>query len=164
LSLFGLRRLLEFGRQNSVRHLVLIRTKDVAQTTIVKNTFPKNIKLAVVTPVSTWPVWGDPTRLHQALLNICVNDRDAMPGGGLLTICVENREFDEKLKDLDPQGMTGPGVVIKVADPGTGLAPEIVDRVFEPFFTTKDCGKGIGIGLPTVLSIVKSHAGCIDLQ
>jgi PAS domain S-box-containing protein len=130
---------------------------------IIKNTFPKNIKLELVTPKDAWPILGDPTQLHQALLNLCVNARDAMAGGGTLTISVENSQLEEQHAALNPQVKTGPCVVFTVTDSGKGIPPEIVDRVFEPFFTTKDSGKGTGIGLTTVLSIVKSHGGVVNL-
>lgn len=135
--------------------------KEVAY--IIKNTFPKNIKLELITPVNAWPILGDPTQLHQALLNLCVNARDAMAGGGTLTISVENSQLEEQDAALNRQVKTGPCVVITVTDSGKGIPPEIVDRVFEPFFTTKDSGKGTGIGLTTVLSIVKSHGGVVKL-
>jgi PAS domain S-box-containing protein len=130
---------------------------------IIKNTFPKNIKLELITPKNAWPILGDPTQLHQALLNLCVNARDAMAGGGTLTISVENSQLEEQHAALNRQVKTGPCVVFTVTDSGKGIPPEIVDRVFESFFTTKESGKGTGIGLTTVLSIVKSHGGVVNL-
>jgi len=131
---------------------------------IIKNTFPKNIKLELIIPVNVWPILGDPTQIHQALLNLCVNARDAMAGGGTLTISVENSRLEEQHAALNRKVKAGPCVLITVTDSGKGIPPEIVDRVFEPFFTTKDPGKGTGIGLTTVLSIVKSHGGVINLS
>jgi PAS domain S-box-containing protein len=136
--------------------------KEVAS--IIKNTFPKNIKLELITPVNAWPILGDPTQLHQALLNLCVNARDAMAGGGTLTISVENSQLEEQYAALNRKVKAGPCVVITVTDTGKGIPPKIVDRVFEPFFTTKDSGEGTGIGLTTVLSIVKSHGGVVNLS
>jgi PAS domain S-box-containing protein len=130
---------------------------------IIRSTFPKNIILELITPVNAWPVLGDPTQLHQAFLNLCVNARDAMAGGGTLTISVENSQLEERHAALNRQMKPGPCVVITVTDTGKGIPSEILDRIFEPFFTTKDSGKGIGIGLTIVLSIVKSHGGVVSL-
>lgn len=131
---------------------------------IIQETFPKGIRLKVEQNNTLWSVSGDPTQLHQALLNLCVNARDAMPKGGTLRLGVENKVFDESYAAMNPEARPGPYVVIKVTDSGTGIRPEIKDKIFDPFFTTKEVGKGTGLGLSTVLAIVKSHQGFIQLS
>lgn len=105
---------------------------------------------------------GDPTQLHQILLNLCVNARDAMPHGGSLILTVENVVVDEQYAAMNLQAKAGQYVCINVTDSGTGIPPAILGKIFEPFLTTKDVGKGTGLGLSTVMAIVKSHHGFIN--
>jgi PAS domain S-box-containing protein len=122
------------------------------------DTFMKNI--AVRTNVSgDVTVLGDATQLHQVLINLCVNARDAMPEGGTLTITASNQPVAKGGDDGDPSIPAGDYVVIHVGDSGTGIPPGLVDRIFEPFFTSKPTGKGTGLGLSTSLAIVRSHGG-----
>ena len=130
---------------------------------IIKDTFPKDIRLEFSIPVDTWTVLGDPTQLHQILLNLCVNARDAMPNGGTLAIGVENCVFDEQYAAMNLQTKPGRYVCISATDTGTGIPPEILDKIFDPFFTTKELNKGTGLGLSTVMAIVKSHEGTINV-
>lgn len=136
-----------------VRHLI----KDVEK--IANETFLKNIQITTSVPRNLWTITGDPTQLHQVLINLCVNARDAMPHGGELKISAENILIDEQFAGLLPDAAPGPHVRIQVEDTGSGMPPEVLDRIFEPFFTTKEVGKGTGLGLPTSLAIVKSHGG-----
>ncbi len=136
-------------------------TQDIKK--IVRETFPKNIEFVLETGRDLWPVVGDPTQLHQVLMNFCVNARDAMPDGGKLTLSVENVVLDEVYAGMNPDCNPGAYVMVKVADTGTGIPPEIRDKIFEPFFTTKELGRGTGLGLSTVAAIVKSHGGFINL-
>ncbi|HTD68274.1 MAG TPA: ATP-binding protein, partial [Candidatus Limnocylindria bacterium] len=110
------------------------------------------------------PIRGNPTQLHQVLLNLCVNARDAMPNGGQLRIETES----VVLKDFDTrwhrESVTGQYVRIVVSDTGHGIPPSIMEKLFEPFFTTKELGSGTGLGLSTVLGIVKHHGGFLDVQ
>jgi len=131
---------------------------------LVKNTFPKDIRLRFSSPDDTWTIVGDPTQVHQILLNLCVNARDAMPNGGTLTISVENRVLDEHYAAMNLQGKAGRYVKIAVTDSGTGIPPAILAKIFDPFFTTKELNKGTGLGLSTVMSIVKSHKGIINVS
>src|SRR5439155_13893487 len=108
-------------------------------------------------------VMGDATQLHQVLLNLCVNARDAMPKGGALLIQAENIVVDRKQVRMHPQPISGPYVVVSVSDTGVGIPPELQDRIFEPFFTTKEQDQGTGLGLSTVISIVKSHQGFVEV-
>jgi PAS domain S-box-containing protein len=140
------------------RHLVL----EVAQ--VIKQTFPKSIE--IYTEISTktlWLVKADPTQLHQVLMNLAVNARDAMPNGGKLTISAENRLIDQNYAQMYLDVHEGGYVVITVSDIGTGIPPEILDRIFDPFFTTKEIGQGTGLGLSTVLGIIKNHGGFLQV-
>jgi PAS domain S-box-containing protein len=130
---------------------------------IIKDTFPKDIRLKFVIPNDIWTILGDPTQIHQILLNLCVNARDAMPNGGNLTVRVENSVLDEQYAAMNIQAKPGRYVNIGVTDSGTGMTKDIIDKIFEPFFTTKDLNKGTGLGLSTVMAIVKSHEGLINV-
>jgi CheY-like chemotaxis protein len=131
---------------------------------IVHETFPKSVKFEFHLPDDLWTIIGDPTQIHQVLLNLCVNARDAMPKGGTLAIHMENVMFDEVYAGMNLEARPGPYVCIKVEDTGTGIPKEIQDKIFDPFFTTKALGKGTGLGLSTTLAIVKSHGGFINYQ
>ncbi len=130
---------------------------------VIRETFPKSIDVSTSIPPSLWTIYGDATQLHQVLMNLCVNARDAMPNGGTLTICAENFLVDENYARMHLDAQVGAYVAITVADTGVGIAPEIIDRIFEPFYTTKEFGKGTGLGLSTVLGIVKSHGGFVSV-
>ncbi len=136
-----------------VKHLL----KDIEK--IANDTFPKNIQIRSIIPNELWTIMGDPTQLHQVLLNLCVNARDAMPNGGTLTISAENVNLDEHYAGLNPDAHPGAYSVLQIADSGTGMPPGIIEKIFDPFFTTKEIGKGTGLGLSTSLAIVKSHGG-----
>jgi PAS domain S-box-containing protein len=131
--------------------------------TIIRDTFPKNIRRDVFFPEEAWTIQGDPTQLHQILLNLCVNARDAMPDGGSLSISVENVHLDDQYVAMNVQAKPGKYVIINVTDSGEGIPAEILDKIFDPFFTTKEVGKGTGLGLSTVMAIVKSHGGFVNV-
>ena len=126
---------------------------------IVRDTFPKNIRITSGIPNDLWTILGDATQLHQVLLNLCVNARDAMPGGGKIIISAENLVVDEHYAGMNPDSVTGAYILLHVEDTGTGIAPEHIERIFDPFFTTKEIDKGTGLGLSTTAAIVKSHGG-----
>jgi PAS domain S-box-containing protein len=130
---------------------------------IIRETFPKSIQLKTQLPKNLWIVSADVTQLHQVLLNLCVNARDAMPGGGMLTLSAENVMVDENYARMQSQAKVGPHIAITITDAGTGIPPHVIDKIFDPFFTTKEVGKGTGLGLSTVHSIVKSHGGFINV-
>ncbi len=130
---------------------------------IAVDTFPKSIEVQVDCVKNAWLLHGDPTQIHQVVMNLCVNARDAMPGGGRLELKLENVRLDETYAQMHPDARPGPHVCIAVGDQGTGIPPEIRDRIFEPFFTTKETGRGTGLGLSTVRGIVRSHGGFINL-
>lgn len=158
------RQVLTFARGDEGRRIpidVAGLVRDVRK--IVQDTFPKDIRFNLVLPEGLWTVLGDPTQLHQVLMNLCVNARDAMPEGGTLTITLENTVLDEVYAGINPQARPGPYVVIVVEDTGVGIPSKLQDRIFEPFFTTKEVGKGTGLGLSTSLSIVTRHGGFINV-
>ncbi len=145
---------------------VLMQPKHLLQDmeSLVRQTFPKTIRLERDLPADLWPVQGNPTQLHQVLLNLCVNARDAMPQGGTLRLRAENRVLDAAAASALPGARPGAYLAIEVGDSGTGIPPEILARVWEPFFTTKEEGKGTGLGLATVRGIVANHDGFITLD
>jgi PAS domain S-box-containing protein len=128
---------------------------------MARETFPKNISIEVRVADDLGMIVGDATHLHQAILNLCVNARDAMPAGGVLMLGAENIMVDEKTAREVPGGKAGPHVCLCVADTGEGIPRESIDRIFEPFFTTKAPGKGTGLGLSTVMGIARSHGGFV---
>jgi PAS domain S-box-containing protein len=131
---------------------------------IAAETFPRTITIEREIETGLWPIQGDPTQLHQVLLNLAVNARDAMPHGGSLTFGAANLVIDEQYVRTSAEATPGQHVVISVADTGVGIPPDILPRIFEPFFTTKPVGEGTGLGLSTVHAIVKSHGGFITVQ
>ncbi len=131
---------------------------------IAVETFPKNIRIESEAAADLLLVRGDATQLHQALMNLCINARDAMPEGGRLTLSARNVDLDRKAAAAVPAGRPGSFVCLAVVDTGTGIAPEIRDRIFEPFFTTKAVGQGTGLGLATVLGVARNHAGFLRLE
>ncbi len=130
---------------------------------IAKETFPRNIEIRNNTPKDLWTISGDATQLHQVIMNMCVNARDAMPEGGVLSISAENFLIDENYPRIHAEAKAGSYIMISISDTGAGIPPEILDRIFEPFFTTKEHGKGTGLGLSTSLAIVRSHGGFINV-
>jgi hypothetical protein len=131
---------------------------------LIQETFPKNIQLHVNVPQNLWQVLGDATQIHQALMNLCVNARDAMSYGGTLTLAAENLTLDEAFAAMMSGAKPGPYVCVSVTDTGMGIPPENLDRIFDPFFTTKEIGKGTGLGLATVLGIARGHGGFVRVN
>jgi two-component system, cell cycle sensor histidine kinase and response regulator CckA len=131
---------------------------------IVQQTLPKSIEIDTDIAADLWTVLGDMTQLHQVLMNLCVNARDAMPQGGTLSIQATNCSIDETFARNHLDATVGNYVAITVADTGTGIQPQLLHRIFDPFFTTKEIGKGTGLGLSAVMGIIKSHDGFLDVQ
>ncbi|KAF3885691.1 MULTISPECIES: hybrid sensor histidine kinase/response regulator [Nostocales] len=131
---------------------------------IIKQTFPKSIEVRTnATAQNLWAIASNATQLHQVLMNLCINARDAMPNGGILEISAKNIWIDGRYARMNIEAKEGLYVVITVSDTGCGMEREILERIFEPFFTTKEVGKGTGLGLSTVMGIVKSHGGFINV-
>jgi PAS domain S-box-containing protein len=131
---------------------------------IIGQTFPKNISVTVASQPDLWLLMGDRTQIHQVLLNLCVNARDAMPKGGELTLRVSMTKLTEPMPALPTPAQPGPYIVFEVADNGCGIATADRERIFDPFFTTKEVGKGTGLGLSTALGIVQSHHGVVIVE
>lgn len=130
---------------------------------IAEETFPKSVAIRTNYPEDLWTIVADPTQLHQVLLNLCINSRDAMPTGGTLTLALENFEVDDHYVSMIPGAKAGPHVLLQVRDSGMGIPSDIIDKIFDPFFTTKELGQGTGLGLSTAIGIVKSHGGFMEV-
>ncbi len=140
-----------------VKHLLL----EIQQ--IAARTFPKSIKFYTDISSTLWTVLADATQLHQVLMNLVINARDAMPDGGTLSICAENLFIDEHYARMNLDACVGPYIAITISDTGVGMSEEILERIFEPFFTTKEVGKGTGLGLSTVMGIIRSLGGFVKV-
>jgi PAS domain S-box-containing protein len=140
-----------------VKHIV----KDLVS--VLQETLPKSISLKYDVGTGPWLIAADPTQIHQVLMNVCLNARDAMPDGGVLRMGVENVHIDESYARMNPEAKPGGYVQLTVEDTGTGMSAETVKRIFDPFFTSKALGHGTGLGLSTALTIVKSHGGFINV-
>ncbi len=145
---------------------VLLQPRHIINEVVrmLQDTLPKSITIKQSLPANLWAVSGDTTQLYQVIMNLCVNARDAMPDGGLISLKAENTSVDEHQSKSFLDARLGDFVVIRVKDNGTGIPAEIRSKIFEPFFTTKVQGQGSGLGLATVLGIVKSHDGFIDFE
>lgn len=130
---------------------------------MLRTILPKLIALRTEVAVDVWPVIGDSTQLSQVVMNLCVNARDAMPDGGVLDLTVENKRLNGDAAALCPGAKPGRYVLLAVADTGTGIPPEVQEKMFDPFFTTKPFGQGTGLGLSTTLGIVRSHHGFVNV-
>lgn len=162
-----IKQVLSFARGISGQRVVLQPKHLIREVIrIAEETFPKSIRIEQRLPTDLWTINGDATQLHQVLLNLCVNARDAMPQGGRLTITAENQPLDELYARMLKKDGAGSGnfVVITITDSGAGIPPAIIDRIFDPFFTTKEPGKGTGLGLATTQSIVTAHGGFITVE
>jgi len=143
-----------------------VQPRDIVKETlaIMRETFPRNIVIQERCSSDLRSVLADGTQLHQVVLNLCVNARDAMPNGGTLTLTAANVELDEPDVRGHERAAPGPHVVLAVEDTGHGISPEVIERVFDPFFTTKDAGSGTGLGLSTASGIVRAHGGFMSVR
>ena len=132
-------------------------------TQIIGQTFPKDIGIVLDAKDDVWPIMGDKTQIHQVLLNLCINARDAMPHGGKLTLETRNVILDESYAAVHSDVRAGNYVLIAVSDTGVGIPESIRDRVFDPFFSTKEVGRGTGLGLSMVYGFVKQSDGHIKV-
>jgi PAS domain S-box-containing protein len=159
------KQLLTFGRGVEGNRIILQLKHLLVETgKMAQETFPRNITVDCKTDRKLWSIKGDPTQLHQVLMNLCVNARDAMPEGGKLSISAENVTLDGSQVAKKPEARPGAYLRLRIQDTGQGIPSEIIDRIFEPFFTTKGEDRGTGLGLSTVLGIVKSHQGFMDVS
>ncbi|HHN67522.1 MAG TPA: response regulator [Thermopetrobacter sp.] len=156
------RQLLAFSRKQTLQPRVLTLSDLVAETgAMLKRTLGEKVEVKIEHGRDLWPVKADPTELDRVIMNLAVNARDAMPGGGRLTIRTANlpaREAARVAPDIMP---AADYVLLEVADEGEGIPPEVRERIFDPFFTTKEVGKGTGLGMSMVFGIVKQSGGYI---
>jgi len=158
------RQLLTFAKgAEGVKTRLNARQLVAEMESIIKSTFPKNIDLQVELDQNLPMILGDATQLHQILLNLCVNARDAMPTGGRLTLEMKPVRVDAVYTAHQPDARPGSYLRLSVIDTGMGISPADLNHIFEPFFTTKAPNKGTGLGLSSVLGIVKGHGGFIQV-
>ena len=156
------RQLLAFSRRETIRPRNLdlndlIRDLSKMLRRVISEHIDLQLELGEGAPV----ILADPGQLEQVLMNLCVNARDAMPGGGKLVVETRSVALNEDFMTAYPEASPGQYVLLRVSDTGHGMEPDVLDRMFEPFFTTKSVGKGTGLGLATVYGIVKQHGGII---
>lgn len=156
------RQLLAFSRQQTLRPQILQLPDVISEiSNLLKRLLGETVKLEVKHGRNLGPVRADPGQLEQVIVNLAVNARDAMPGGGVLTLqtygvsAADARRIDSEVLPVADY------TALSVTDTGTGIAPEVLGKIFEPFFTTKEIGKGTGLGLSTVYGIVKQTGGFI---
>ena len=140
-----------------IRHIV----KDLVR--VLQETLPKTIDVKFDVKSDLWTIAADPTQMHQVLMNVCINARDAMPTGGTLRIGARNVSIDDNYARMNIDAEPGNFILLTISDTGTGMTQDVIERIFDPFFTTKEIGKGTGLGLSTTLSIVKSHGGFLNV-
>ena len=140
-----------------VKHLI----KDILS--VLSETLPRSIEIKFDMDPELNVITADPNQIHQVLMNICINARDAMPNGGTLRIRAKNADVDESYLRLNPNAHPGRYVMISVEDSGMGMKREVFERIFDPFFTTKEIGKGTGLGLSTAMMIVNGHDGFMNV-
>ncbi|HEX9615339.1 MAG TPA: PAS domain S-box protein, partial [Bacteroidota bacterium] len=131
---------------------------------LMNETFPKDIDVSVQYPNDLRTLLADHTQIHQLLMNLCVNARDAMPRGGQLTVTAKNVDVDDTFAGMQYGASPGQFVLMEVSDSGSGIPEEHLSKIFDPFFTTKAVGSGTGLGLSTVHTIVKNHSGFIRVR
>jgi CheY-like chemotaxis protein len=158
-------RLLAFSRQSPLKPEVVDLNKAVsAMSDLIRRTLGEPISIETVLAGGLWRTEADPNQVESAILNLCVNARDAMPEGGKLTIETANAHLDEAYPAVVRGDIkAGQYVMIAVCDTGSGMAPEIRERVFEPFFTTKPIGKGTGLGLSQVYGFMRQSGGHVSI-
>lgn len=159
------KQVLSFARGLDGRRLLLEPARLLKEVEkITRETFPKSIAVSRQAEPGTWNLFGDPTQLHQVLLNLAVNARDAMPAGGELRFSACKVHIDPQVAALIPESRVGDYVLLEVTDSGTGMSADVIAKIFDPFFTTKEVGKGTGLGLSTTLAIVRAHGGFVTVE
>lgn len=158
------KQLLTFARKTEI-HMQAIIVNDVIReiSKLIEETFPKTIIVAMELESNLPATTADPNQLHQVLLNLSLNARDAMPSGGKITFKTSMISSDDIRKQF-PNVQSKPYILISVGDTGFGMDEETTNRIFDPFFTTKDIGKGTGLGLSVVLGIINNHDGFVDVK
>lgn len=158
-------RLLAFSRQQPLDPRPLDTNALVRDMSdLLTRSIGENIRLETVLAPELWSTFTDASQLESAVVNLCVNSRDAMPEGGRLTLETANVTLDEAYAAANIDAKPGDYVMIAVADSGTGMAPEVIARAFDPFFTTKGTGKGTGLGLSQVYGFVRQSEGHVSIE
>ncbi len=157
-------RLLAFSRQQPLAPEIVDANKLVGgMSEMLRRTLGEQISIEVVLAGGLWPTFADLSQLENAILNLSVNARDAMPDGGHLTIETANTELDDRYARLHQDVEAGQYVMVSITDTGIGMSPEVLERAFDPFYTTKGSGKGTGLGLSQVYGYVKQSRGHIKI-
>ncbi|MGR9168830.1 response regulator [Rhizobium sp. KDH_Rht_773_N] len=157
-------RLLAFSRQQPLAPEIVDANKLVGgMSELLRRTLGEQISIEVVLAGGLWPTFADLSQLENAILNLSVNARDAMPDGGHLTIETANTELDDRYARLHQDVEAGQYVMVSITDTGIGMSPEVLERAFDPFYTTKGSGKGTGLGLSQVYGYVKQSRGHIKI-
>jgi PAS domain S-box-containing protein len=158
------RRLLAFSRRQALQPVTIECGKLLeGMRVILRRTLREDIEIQTSIDQQLAHAFADPAQLESAILNLALNAQDAMPGGGTLTISATNATLDPRYQDDHPEVLPGGYVLIQVTDDGSGMAPEVRERVFEPFFTTKEVGKGSGLGLSMVYGFIKQSNGHVAI-
>ncbi|MCX7358056.1 MAG: PAS domain S-box protein [Alphaproteobacteria bacterium] len=157
-------RLLAFSRRQALEPKSVDANDLLAgMAPLLKRTLPEDIDISFVAGPDLWPAVIDPSQLEAAVLNLCINARDAMPGGGRVVVETDNVHLDGDYAGQNAEVTAGEYVMVAVSDTGTGISPENLSRVFDPFFTTKEIGKGTGLGLSMVYGFVKQSRGHVKV-
>jgi nitrogen-specific signal transduction histidine kinase/CheY-like chemotaxis protein len=159
------KQILTFARGSAGEHTQIQPNQFIEEMVkILSETFSKSIRIRAECDPDLFEIEADPMQLHQVLLNLCVNARDAMPDGGTLTLVSRNVQLKDPISRAGLTGLPGDYVLIQVADTGVGMSPELQEKIFQPFFTTKEPGQGTGLGLSTTVGILQSHHAllCLD--
>jgi signal transduction histidine kinase len=159
------KQLLAFSRSMAEARVILDPRGVIRETAAaVRARFPSNISVLEQNGEDLGRILAEPAQLRQVLMNLCANARDAMPGGGVLTLGLERVQVPTQPLSESGALRGGAYLVISVSDTGRGISPEDIERIFDPFFTTKEIGNGIGLGLATVHGIVKAHRGLVRVE
>jgi PAS domain S-box-containing protein len=159
------RQLLAFSRRQPMERRPIQLNDTIANLLrMLRRVIGEHVELEFAPGGDVPTILADAGQIEQVLLNLCVNARDAMPGGGRITIATGRERIGREFCEQRPWAHPGEFVVVQVADTGPGIPPEVLEHIFEPFFTTKEVGKGTGLGLATVYGIVKQHDGMIDVS
>ena len=157
-------RMLAFARKQPLQARNIDLNEIVTRSAaMLRRTIGEDIAVKLALADGLWPALADPSQIEDVILNLAVNARDAMPNGGQLVIETANMHLDEQYAAQNVEVAAGDYVSVVVTDSGTGMPPEVVERVFEPFFTTKEVGRGTGLGLSMVYGFVKQSRGHVKI-